>query len=90
MPSFDIVMKMDRQEVDNAVNQAQKEMSQRYDFKGSKSKIDWDKDKVITLVGDDDFRLRAVIDILQTKMVRRGISLKNLIYSKPEHSLGAW
>lgn len=78
MPSFDIVMKLDLQEVDNAINQAQKELAQRYDFKGSKSKIEWDKKKEISVVGDDDYKLKAVVDILQGKMIKRGISIKNL------------
>ncbi len=84
MPSFDIVVKVDLQEVDNAVIQAQKELGQRYDFKGSKSKIDWDKKAEIVLVGDDDYKLKAVTDILQAKLVKRGISIKNLIYGKQE------
>lgn len=84
MPSFDIVMSVDLQEVDNAVNQAQKEMGQRYDFKGSKSQITWDKKGEIILIGDDDFKLKAVVDILQSKMVKRGISIKNLTYGTPE------
>lgn len=78
MPSFDIVMKADLQEVDNAINQAQKELAQRYDFKGSKSKIEWDKKKEISVVGDDEYKLKAVVDILQSKMTKRGISIKNL------------
>ena len=57
MPSFDIVVQNDLQEVDNAVNQARKEISQRYDFRGSKSSIDWDKEQTFTLVGDDEFKL---------------------------------
>lgn len=84
MPSFDIVVKVDLQEVDNAINQAQKEMSARYDFKGSKSKIDWDKKAEIVLIGDDDYKLKAVLDILQGKLVKRGISLKNVTMSDPE------
>ena len=84
MPSFDIVVKLDLQEVDNAINQAQKELAQRYDFKGSKSKIEWDKKYVVTVVGDDDFKLKAVIDILQGKFTKRGISLKNITYSAIE------
>lgn len=86
MPSFDIVVKADLQEVDNAVNQALKEMSTRYDFKGSKSKIEWDKKKEITLIADDDYKLKAVIDILQSKMVKRNLSLKNLTFDNPEPS----
>ena len=84
MPSFDIVVNMNVQEVDNAVNQAQKELATRYDFKGSKSRIDWDKKAEIVVVGDDDFKLKAVIDILQSKLVKRSISIKNLIYATPE------
>lgn len=84
MPSFDIVIKMDLQEVDNAINQAQKELAQRYDFKGSKSRIDWDKKGEITLVGDDEYKLSAVVDILQGKMVKRNISIKNLEMLSPE------
>lgn len=84
MPSFDIVLKMDVQEVDNAVTQAQKELAQRYDFKGSKSKIEWDKKKEITIIGDDDYKLKAVLDILQSKLIKRGISIKNLEMGKIE------
>ncbi len=84
MPSFDIVMNVNLQEVDNAINQAQKELAQRYDFKGSKSKIDWDKKEEISLVGDDEFKLKAVVDILQGKLIKRGISIKNLEYSSLE------
>jgi cyclic-di-GMP-binding protein len=86
MPSFDFVVKVDLQEVDNAINQAQKELAQRYDFKGSKSKIDWDKKGEIIVLGDDDYKLKAVIDILQSKLIKRGISIKNLTYGKEEPS----
>lgn len=86
MPSFDIVVKVDLQEVDNAVNQALKEISQRYDFKGSKSKIEWDKKQEIKVIGDDDYKLKAVIDILQSKLMKRGISIKNLEMGKVEAS----
>jgi uncharacterized protein YajQ (UPF0234 family) len=84
MPSFDIVIETDLQEVDNAINQARKEISQRYDFKGSKSTIEWDKKAEITLLGDDNFKLEALIDALKGKLVRRGISAKNLNMSDPE------
>jgi len=84
MPSFDIVVECNLQEVDNAINQAQKELSQRYDFKGSKSKIDWDKKFEVTLVGDDDFKLKAVVEILQGKLIKRGISTKNMEFGKIE------
>ena len=85
MPSFDIVVDLNLQEVDNAVNQAQKEMSQRYDFKGSKSKIEWDaKKKELSLIGDDDYKLKAVVDILQSKLIKRGISIKNMTFGSIE------
>jgi uncharacterized protein YajQ (UPF0234 family) len=83
--SFDIVSEVDLQEMDNAVNQAAKEMSQRYDFKDSKSSISYDrKEKNLTLIADDDFKLRAVTDILSTRMAKRGISLKSLKFNAPE------
>lgn len=80
MPSFDVVSKVNMQEVDNAVNQATKEMLQRYDFKGSKSEIAWDKAKEITLTGDDDFKLKAILDIVQGKLIKRGVPIKALEY----------
>lgn len=89
MPSFDIVSKTDVQEVDNAVNQATKEMEQRYDFKGSKSEIKWEKKEDITVLADDDGKLRSVLDILQTKLVKRGVSLKSLEYGKVEDASGS-
>ncbi|MBI1910782.1 MAG: YajQ family cyclic di-GMP-binding protein [Deltaproteobacteria bacterium] len=89
MPSFDIVSKTDVQEVDNAVNQAIKEMQQRYDFKGSKSEIKWEKKEEMTILGDDDTKLNAVIDMLQTKLVKRGVSLKSLDYGKVEDAAGS-
>jgi uncharacterized protein YajQ (UPF0234 family) len=87
MPSFDIVSKVEMQEVDNAVNQTVKEIAQRYDFKGSKSEVNLEKD-AIKLLADDDFRLKAIIDILQSKFVKRGISLKALQYGKAEAASG--
>ena len=79
--SFDIVSEVDLQEVDNAVNQAKKELSQRYDFKDSKSSMDFDRnEKKVTLVADDDFKLNSLTDILDTKIVKRGISLKSLSF----------
>lgn len=83
--SFDIVSEVNIQEVDNAVNQAQKELAQRYDFKDSKSSIAFERDeKKITLVADDDFKLRAVTDILSTRLAKRGVSLKSLVFATPE------
>ena len=88
MPSFDIVSKVDVQEVDNAVNQAIKEMQQRYDFKDSKSEIKWDKKAEIILTGDNDNKLKSVVDMLQTKLVKRGVSLNALDYGKVEDASG--
>jgi len=83
--SFDIVSEVDLQEVDNAVNQAVKELNQRYDFKGSKSSIAFDrKEKKITLIADDDFKLRSLTDILATRLAKRGVSLKSLKFNDPE------
>ncbi|SHK03151.1 YajQ family cyclic di-GMP-binding protein [Propionispora hippei] len=81
--SFDIVSDVDMQEVDNAVNQTAKEISQRFDFRGSKSSIALEAEE-IKIIGDDDYKLQSVIDILQTKIVKRGISLKALDYGKVE------
>jgi len=83
--SFDIVSEVDLQEMDNAVNQANKELAQRYDFKNSKSSINYDrKEKKITLIADDDFKLRALTDILTTRMAKRSISIKSLKFNEPE------
>ncbi|NCO65647.1 MAG: YajQ family cyclic di-GMP-binding protein [Candidatus Aquicultor secundus] len=87
--SFDIVSEVNLQEIDNAVNQANKEISTRYDFKNSKSKISWDKNEnEIVLDADDEYKLRSVQDVLHTKLVRRGIDLKTLQYKKPEPASG--
>jgi uncharacterized protein YajQ (UPF0234 family) len=88
MPSFDIVSKVDMQEVDNAVNQTVKEITQRYDFKGTKSQVTLEND-TIKVLADDDFRLKAIIDILQSKCIKRGISLKALQYDKAETASGS-
>jgi uncharacterized protein YajQ (UPF0234 family) len=87
--SFDITSGVDLQEVDNAVNQAKKELAQRYDFKGSKSSIDFKRaDNTIDLVSDSAFKMDAVWDILQTRMVRRGVPTKNLTLSDLENHSG--
>jgi uncharacterized protein YajQ (UPF0234 family) len=79
LPSFDVTSSVDLQEVDNAVNQARKELAQRYDFKGSKAAIDFKRaENRIEIVADDNFKMEAVWDILQTRMVRRGVPVKNL------------
>jgi cyclic-di-GMP-binding protein len=77
--SFDITSGVDLQEVDNAVNQAKKEVAQRYDFKGSRASVDLNRtENTITIVADDDFKLNALWEIVQTRMVRRGVPTKNL------------
>ena len=89
MNSFDIVSIVDMQEVDNALNQARKEIVQRYDFKGSKSSMELKpKEFEIVLISDDDFRMKAVIDILQSKFVKRGVPLKALKYGDVEPAAG--
>ncbi len=87
MPSFDVVSQLDLQEVDNAVNNAMKEISTRYDFKNSKSEVRLDKDKLI-LIAEDDYKQKAVIDILQTKLVKRGVALNALEMGKWEAAGG--
>ena len=83
--SFDIISEVDLQEMDNAVNQANKELAQRYDFRDSKASITYDrKEAKITLVADDEFKLRSLTDILATRMAKRGISLKSLKFNSPE------
>ena len=79
LASFDITSGVDLQEVDNAVNQARKEIAQRYDFKGSKASIDFNAgENTITLTADDDFKMNALWEILQGRLVRRGVPTKNL------------
>lgn len=83
--TFDITSSVDLQEVDNAVNQAQKEVAQRYDFKGATAEIDYDKDDAtLTLLADDQYKLDALVDILQGKLVKRGVPIRNLDYGKVE------
>jgi hypothetical protein len=85
MPSFDVVSKADLQEVDNAINQAIKEIIGRYDFKGTKSEIKR-QDNILTLLGDDDYKLTALIDILKGKLIKRGVSVKFLDFKKKEEA----
>jgi cyclic-di-GMP-binding protein len=88
--SFDVTSIVDLQEVDNAVNQAKKEIGQRYDFKGSKSSIDFKRaENTIELTADDNFKMEAVWEILQTRMVRRGVPVKNLKTSENEPIAGS-
>ncbi len=87
--SFDIVSEVKLQEVDNAVNQALKEIGQRYDFKGSKSSIALNpKEKHLTIISDDEFRLKSVLDVLQTKLIKRGVPIKALAYGPVEPAAG--
>ena len=87
--SFDIVSQVDKQEVLNAVQQAAKELSQRFDFKGSRSSIELNKDKgEITLITNDDYKLKSLIEILKNKLVKRNVSLKALVYGKIEKATG--
>ena len=87
--SFDITSAVDLQEVDNAVNQARKEIAQRYDFKGSKSAIDFQRaENLIVLTTEDSFKMDAMWDILQTRMIRRGVPVKNLTLSDLEDIAG--
>jgi uncharacterized protein YajQ (UPF0234 family) len=77
--SFDITSNVDLQEVDNALNQARKEVAQRYDFKGAKASIDFDpKDSKLMLAADDEFKVNALWEIVQTRLVRRNVPVKNL------------
>ncbi|HUJ18448.1 MAG TPA: YajQ family cyclic di-GMP-binding protein [Nitrospirota bacterium] len=84
--SFDIVSKINMAEVTNAVSQAMKEIGQRFDFKGSKSNITQEKDALV-IVSDDEYKLKSVVDILQTKLVKRGVPVKNLSFGKMESAL---
>ena len=86
--SFDVVSEVNIQEVKNALDQTAKELQQRFDFKGSKSGVTLEEDdKVLVILSDDEGKLKSVIDILQNKLVKRGISLKALDYGKVEQAL---
>ena len=87
MPSFDIVSKVDMQEVDNAVNQAVKEISQRYDFKGTTNEVELENDS-LRILAADDYKLQAIKDILIGKLVRRNVSPKCFDYGKEESASG--
>jgi hypothetical protein len=87
MPSFDVVSKVDLQEVDNALNQTRKEVAQRYDLKDAKTEIGWDQKELI-ITSADDFKVKAVVDVLQSKLVRRNVPIKNLDYGKVEPAAG--
>jgi len=80
--TFDIVSKVDKQEANNALNQAQKEIESRYDFKGVGAEVDWSGEKLVMKASSEE-RVNAVLDVLQSKLVKRGISLKSLKAGKP-------
>ena len=86
--SFDIVSKVELQEVKNAIDQAVKEVGSRFDLKDSKSKIDLEGTETIQLSSSDEYKLKAVIEILSQKLVKRGVSLKNLEFEKIEPAAG--
>jgi uncharacterized protein YajQ (UPF0234 family) len=80
--SFDIVSKVDKQEADNALNQARKEVEQRYDFKGTGASIAWSGEQILITANSEE-RAKAVLDVFQTKLIKRGISLKSLDAGEP-------
>jgi uncharacterized protein YajQ (UPF0234 family) len=87
--SFDITSPVDFQEVDNALNQARKEVGQRYDFKGALTEINFSAaDKTLTLVADNDFKLTALWEIVQTRLIRRGVPIKNFKVEDSEPAAG--
>ena len=84
--SFDVVSKVDRQEVDNALNQAGKELSQRFDFRGTNATISWAGDEAVSLQADTEERVTAALEVFKEKLIKRGISLKALEASEPRVS----
>jgi cyclic-di-GMP-binding protein len=87
--SFDVVSKVDLQEVSNAVQQASKEIGTRFDFRGSASKIEWnEKELSLTLTSDDTHKLKSVVDILETRLVKRQVAIKSLDFGKIEEAAG--
>jgi hypothetical protein len=89
MPSFDIVSELDMMEVDNAVNQAAKEIGQRFDFRGGKSELQLEKEqKRIKIIADDEMKLRSIHQILQTKLAKRDLDLRCLDYGQEEEASG--
>ncbi|MBI3939635.1 MAG: YajQ family cyclic di-GMP-binding protein [Acidobacteria bacterium] len=85
--SFDVASKIDHQEVLNAIQQAMKEVKTRFDFKGSSSDIQLQKDEIV-LLSDDEYKMKSLIDVLQQKLVKRHVPLKGLIYGKVESAAG--
>jgi uncharacterized protein YajQ (UPF0234 family) len=85
-PSFDIVSKVDRQEVDNALNQAAKELAQRFDFRGTNASIEWSGELGVTIKADTEERAKAALDVFRSKLVKRSISMKALDAGEPKPS----
>lgn len=88
MPSFDVVSEVDIPEVENALDQTRREVGQRYDFKGSKTTIEFPEQKAIQIVSDDEYKVNAVVEMLQGKLAKRKVSLKALEYGKVEPAAG--
>jgi len=89
MPSFDIVSEVNQVEVHNAVDQVNKEVANRFDFKGSDARVEWkEKEKILTLFADDDFKLSQVTDILTGKLTKRGVDIRSLKYGDAEKVSG--
>ncbi len=87
--SFDVTTGVDMQEVDNALNQAQKEIAQRYDFKGSNATIEFKRtEELINLVADSEFQMRALFDVVQSKLIKRGVPVKNLDIGEVKQAAG--
>ena len=84
--SFDVVSKVDRQEVDNALNQTAKELAQRFDFRGTNAEISWAGDEAVTIKADTEDRVKAALDVFKEKLVKRQISLKSLDAGNPQPS----
>ena len=85
-PSFDVVSKIERQEADNALNQASKELSQRFDFRGTNASIEWSGELGLTIKADSEERAKAALDVFKEKLVKRSISLKSLDAGEPKQS----
>ena len=86
--SFDIVSQVDLQEIDNAINQTMKEVGTRYDFRGTRNEINWNRDeKKLTFLAADDMKLKSLKEILQTKLSKRGVSVKSLKFAEQEKAL---
>jgi uncharacterized protein YajQ (UPF0234 family) len=87
--TFDITSSVDLQEVDNAVNHARKEVAQRYDFKGATAEIDFDKSAAaLTLLADDDYKLKALVDVLESKLIKRGVPIRNMDFGNVDQASG--